>query len=101
MLSVPVLALSMVPALQFENLQSLALQLGTPAVLCVAVLIIACPCSLRLATPTAVMVGAGRGGQLSLLTKRPEVVESTRRNDTVVLDKTRTVTTGRMSLWAS
>ena len=71
---------------------------GTAISIAVAVLIIACPCALGLATPTALLVGTGRGAQLGIFIKGPEVLESTRRVDTVLLDKTGTITTGTMGL---
>lgn len=71
---------------------------GTAVSAAIAVLIISCPCALGLATPTALLVGTGRGAQLGIFIKGPQVLESTRRIDTVLLDKTGTITTGMMTL---
>src|SRR5690625_2162744 len=93
---VPIVILIAVGTLAFSLINGASATAAFTAT--VAVLIIACPCALALATPTALLVGTGRGAQLGILIRGPEVLESTRRIDTVVLDKTGTVTTGTMTV---
>ena len=93
---VPVVMLIALGTLAVHLLIGSGVQLSFTAA--VAVLIVACPCALGLATPTALLVGTGRGAQLGVLIRGPEILESTRKVDTILLDKTGTVTTGRMAL---